>query len=281
MPQSPLQIGTSLERLRAKPPGLTGRDQELATLRASVAAGRSVFVSGPSGVGKTALLHAVYGEWDACRAGFALFYCADSRTRRSIATHVLVNLFLNRGRLNSEYINRRKSVVSLAGLRRFVAQERVSDLKRMMHQNLERDRVGLLLDHLDNPDSRVAALIEVWLETTPLVLAARDADSAGRARWLLSACDHLPVRPLPASASTSLARTVAEGLGGARLSDADLHSAVVLAAGNPGRLQTLLRTAVLPAYRKRDAVQWKLVDLDLRIRAAGLAPRGGAGRQTG
>ncbi len=70
MSQSPLQIGAALKRLRTSRPALIGRDQELATLRAFIQARRPVFVSGPSGVGKTALLHAVYGEWDADRAGF-------------------------------------------------------------------------------------------------------------------------------------------------------------------------------------------------------------------
>lgn len=266
MPQSPLQIGASLKRLRASHAALIGRDQELATLRASIQARRSVFVTGPSGVGKTALLHAVYGEWDADRAGFPLFYCAESSTRRCIATHVLVNLLLNRGALRGEYIERRTTVASLSGLRHFVSRQRLPDLKRLMHQNLQGRPACLLLDHADHPDPKVAALLEVWLDSTPLVLVARDAASAGRARWLLSAFEHLEIAPLPAPGLQHLAHAIAAHHV-VSLRDGDLRELVQRAAGNPGRLHALLRLAARPEYQGNGAVRWSVVDFHVRISA--------------
>jgi hypothetical protein len=238
-----------------------------------------VFVSGPCGVGKSALLQATYGEWSAEHEGFPVFYCGESSTRRGIATHMLVNLFLHRGRLESRYIERRKTVASLSGLRRFVADERLADLKRMMHQNLVADRACLLLDHLDDPDPKVASLIEVWLETTPLVLVARHAEAVGRVRWLLSAFECLELLPLPEAALVRMARDMAGKLG-ARLREADVHEAVALATGNPAQLQRLLHAAARPEYQKNGTVQWKLVELDERIRAIGLGEHGGTGRRS-
>jgi hypothetical protein len=269
MPASPLRIGEHLQQLRAARPQVIGRERELAALQGHLRARHSVFVTGPSGVGKSALLQASYGEWNADREGFPLFYCAESGTRRGIATHMLVNLFLHRGRLESRYIERRKTVASLSGLRRFVADERLADLKRMMHQNLSGDRASLLLDHLDDPDPKVASLIEVWLETTPLVLVARNADAVGRVRWLLSAFECLELLPLAEAALLRMARDMAGKLG-AHLREADLHQAVTLAAGNPAQLQRLLHAAARPEYEKHGAVHWKLVQLDQRIRAIGL-----------
>jgi hypothetical protein len=238
-----------------------------------------VFVSGPSGVGKSTLLQATYGEWSAEQEGFPVFYCAESSTRRSIATHMLVNLFLHRGRLESRYVERRKTVASLSGLRRFVAEERLPDLKRMMHQNLGGDRACLLLDHLDDPDPKVASLIEVWLETTPLVLVARHAEAVGRVRWLLSAFERMELLPLPEPTLLRLARDIAGKLG-AHLREADVHEAVALATGNPAQLQRLLHAAARPEYQKSGTVQWKLLQLDERIRAIGLGDQGRVRRRS-
>lgn len=273
MSHSPLQIAACLQRLRREPPALSGRERELAAIRAHLRARHSVFVSGPSGVGKSALLQATYSEWSAEQEGFPVFYCAESSTRRGIATHMLVNLFLHRGRLESRYIERRKTVASLSGLRRFVADERLADLKRMMHQNLGGDRTCLLLDHLDDPDPKVAALIEVWLETTTLVLVARHAEAVGRVRWLLSAFERLELLPLPEAALLRLARDMAGKLR-AHLREADVHEAIALATGNPAQLQRLLHAAARPEYQKGGVVQWKLVQLDERIRAIDLGELG-------
>jgi len=269
MATSTLQIGAQLERLRREPPIVFGREREVATLRLHLRAHRPVFVGGPSGAGKTALLHAVYATWDAEREGFPAFYCGESGTRRGVATHVLVNLFLQRGRLESEYIERRKTVASLSSLRRFVAHERLPDLKRMMHQNLHGNPACLLLDHLDDPDPKVASLIEVWLETTPLVVVARSPERVGRVHWLLSSFEHMELPLLPTATLLCIVRAT-PSLRRLHLSEADLHSVVDLAAGNPGRVRDLLHAAGRPEYRKNGAVQWKLVDLDMRIRAIGL-----------
>jgi hypothetical protein len=277
MSHSPLQIAACLQRLRREPAALIGRERESAVVRAHLRARHPLFVSGPSGVGKSALLQATYSEWSAEQEGFPVFYCAESSTRRGIATHMLVNLFLHRGRLESRYIERRKTVASLSGLRRFLAEERLADLKRMMHQNLGGDRACLLLDHLDDPDPKVASLIEVWLETTPLVLVARHADAVGRVRWLLSAFERMELLPLSEAALLRLARDMV-GKVGDRLRETDLREAVALAAGNPAQLQRLLHAAARPEYQKNGTVQWKLVQLDEHIRAIGLGERGGTGR---
>jgi AAA ATPase domain len=275
---SPLQIAAQLERLQREPTSLFGRDQQLAMLRLYLRSRRSVFVSGPAGVGKTALLHAVYAAWDKEREGVPVFYCGESATRRGIATHLLVNLFLQRGRLESEFVERRKTVGSLSGLRCFVAHERLPDLQRMMHQNLQGKPACLLLDHLDEPDPKVASLVEVWLETMPLVIVARSPRHVGRARWLLSAFEHVEVPLLSPATLLRIARFAVMGRQQLHLNEPDLHAAVELAAGNPRRLKDLLCVAARAEYRRNGAVQWKLVDLDARIRSIGIGDVGRDGR---
>lgn len=101
---------------------MVGRERELTALRMHIYARRPVFLSGPAGMGKSALLQTIYGASGSTAATPRLFYCSESDTRRNIVTHVLVNLLLHRGCLESRYIDRRKRVASLTGLRRFVAQ---------------------------------------------------------------------------------------------------------------------------------------------------------------
>ena len=270
MPDSPLQIHAQLEQLRQKPPLLVGRERELAVLRQHIVARRPVFLRGAAGVGKTALLSALYATWPAAepRPDVVLFYCGASRTRRQIATHLLVNLLRHRGRLQSEYVERRKTISSLGALQRFTASEALPALKRMMHQNLARDRACLILDHLDYADPKIASLLEVWLEDTPLILVAGDADRLGRARWLLSSVEHLELGTLDRSALLQIARLVAADQ---PLAEADLREAVGRAAGNAGQLCRLLRATTRSQYRRNGRLQWKLVELDLRIRAIGLS----------
>ncbi len=189
-----------------------------------------------------------------------------------------MNLLLHRGPLRSEYIERRTTVASLSGLRRFVSRQRLPDLTRLMHQNLQGRPACLLLDHADQPDPKVAALLEVWLDNTPVVLVARGAASTGRARWLLSAFEHLEVAPLPALVAQHLAHGVAATLGRS-LRDVDLRELAQRAAGNPGRLHALLRLAVRPEYQRNGAVQWNVVDFDARTSALGLGrPQGWTAR---
>ena len=241
--QSALQIASDLEQLRCRAPRLIGRDRQLAALHAHIRTRRPLFVSGPAGVGKTALLHALYAGWDTTREGFPVFYCGESHTRHALATTLLVNLFLHGHSLRSTFLDRRKVVTSLSALRRFVTTERLPDLYRMLHQNLPPDAC-IVLDHIDNPDPKVASLIEVWIERMPLILVARRADRMGRARWLLSGCEHLEIPPLSAAALRRLASDTLQKVARCDVRDADIHRALVRAAGNPGRFKELLSAAV-------------------------------------
>jgi hypothetical protein len=264
--RSPLQTAAELRRLQESPPVLVGRDHELREIRARLLAGRPVFVSGRAGVGKSAVLRVLYGTWTTGNAGMPLYYCAESRTRRSVATCMLVNLLLHRKRLHSEYIGRRKAVASLGALSRFIARERLPDLQRMMHQNLQPGAACVVLDHADHPHAKVASLTELWLETTPLVIVARDAAATGRARRLLSCCDRVEIEPLPKRTLIEMARDVARRRN-LPLHDADVQEAAALAEGRPGRLCDLLDAAVKPDYRRHGRVRWSLIHIDLLVRS--------------
>jgi hypothetical protein len=94
-PRSPVQIAAHLGQLRSQRPDLTGRGRELAMLRTLILERRPAFVSGPAGVGKTALVQAVCTGWDIERKNLIIYYCGGARARREIATHVLVNELLD------------------------------------------------------------------------------------------------------------------------------------------------------------------------------------------
>jgi hypothetical protein len=94
-PRSAVQITAHLEQLRRQPPHLIGRGEELVMLRALTLDRRPVFVSGPAGVGKTALVQAVCTGWDIERENVIIYYCGGARAHREIATHVLVTELLD------------------------------------------------------------------------------------------------------------------------------------------------------------------------------------------
>ena len=264
------RVGADLARLRSDPVRLIGRDRDLAEIRALLISRRSIFLSGPAGIGKSAILQGLYGAWDPAREGFPLIYCSASRTCRGIIEQVLVNLLLLRGHLTMQYLGRRRTVTSAAELRRWVLGAGIPELRRMMHQNLHGQDAGLLLDHLDEAEPHVASLIEIWLERMPLALVARDADSMGRIRGLLCECTALRVAPLPAARLGRLARETLRRLAGVSASEADLNRLVRLAAGCPGALLDLLRAAVQGAQAGNGAIRWSLVRIDARMQAAGL-----------
>lgn len=236
-------------------------------LLAQMQAGRSLFVSGAAGVGKTALLQATCAAWGASREAPPVFYCADSRTRRSLVTHLLVNLLHYRGCLHSTYIERPTVVQSLRALQQFVSSTHLPALYRMLHHNLP-PGAWIVLDQLDNPDPKVASMVEVWLERARLILVARNPEDLGRCRWLLSTLEHVEVPALSTAILIRLAREMRQDLARLTIRDSDVRRAAVRSAGNPRRFQELLTTASKPQYQRHGAIMWNVVDIDLRIRAS-------------
>lgn len=275
-----VRIARELRAWRAGTPMLIGRDGELDALAAHLRNGRSVFLSGPAGIGKTALLRTVYAQSGASTGGRTILYCGASGSRRVLAQRLLVSAFVAFARLDSRYIGRRTRIVSPAELEHFLRGATQAELTRMMHQTIAQGPCALLLDHVDHCHARVAAPVELWLERLPLVIVARSADATGRVRWLLSSCERLELGPLAPPASLRLARALAAE-SAAPIGESAIAAAAVRAAGNPGRLSELMRAAAHPRYQRNGAIRWPLIELDLRIRdaAAGLRRRTDAGGQ--
>lgn len=264
---STTRIAASLRGLRSDPPRLVGRDAVSNELRSLVQAGKSVFVSGPAGVGKSSLAQALYAGWSMGEGSVPLLYCAESSTPRGVSVHLLVNLFLERQRLRGQYVERTTTIASALELRRFVECEPLPELRRLMNQSLAAQRACIVLDHLDDPRPRVASLLEVWLETMPVVVVARSPERTGRARGLLCLFERLEVEPLSESTLVGMARDLHGASGEIDLSEEDLHFAARRCEGNPGRLTSVLRAAAKHFDQRAGRVRWKLADLDLRIEA--------------
>jgi len=234
-------------------------------IRQHVRSGQSVLVTGPTGSGKSTLLRALYGSWTPERQEREPLYAEESRTPRVLLRHLLANLLLSRGRLEGDEGAR---IASIGELSRFVANADLHELVALAYRNVSRDRVVLVLDHLDPAHPKAATMIEAWLEHGPVVLGAQRAVGVGRVRCLLPSDAQLGMRPLDTRSIHGIIENLSAELQ-LSLDAGDVTTLTRLAAGNPGRLCLLMRTATNPRYRTNGGIQWRLVALDVRIREIG------------
>src|SRR5579875_735600 len=120
---------------------LIGRNREYEAVVRAIQARRLVFLSGPAGVGKSALARAVAA---AAEPSAPVLYVPRART--------------------------------CAGAAAGIAAARSAEILR---RRTGRER-AVIFDHVDNPGPRLDALVDLWRERTTVVLIARSEQTLGR-----------------------------------------------------------------------------------------------------
>jgi hypothetical protein len=229
------------------------RTDELELLRRRLASGKSTFVHGPSGVGKTLLLQQVISEFGqvlycpASSSPQAVFRCvAELLAARQDATV----LRICKGRVDALL---GKSSVSLKGI--------VSNALRAANYLI-------VLDHLNRPSPALGAMIgEVMLScSTPVLAVARSAhmEDAGSVSPLLpDRSERLAIKNFDADTAKAFALEVcsqqqlaAENLNGV------LNSMIKFSEGNPGAILRMIAMAKQSKYRSDDHIKWAPLYID-------------------
>src|SRR5579875_572758 len=153
---------------------LIGRNREYEAVVRAIQARRLVFLSGPAGVGKSALARAVAA---AAEPSAPVLYVPRART--------------------------------CAGAAAGIAAARSAEILR---RRTGRER-AVIFDHVDNPGPRLDALVDLWRERTTVVLIARSEQTLGRLHRHLYDCERVPLDPLDAAAGAAFVHELALRLG--------------------------------------------------------------------
>lgn len=229
------------------------RAEELESLRQRFASRRSTLVHGPSGVGKTLLLHQVTPEF-----GHVL-HCSDSSSPQAVfrqlaellaAKHDATVLRICKGRADTLLA---KSSVSLKGI--------VSDALRAANYLI-------VLDHLNRPSAAFGAMIgEVMTScSTPIIAVARSVhmEDAGYVSSLLpDRSERLAIKNFDSDTAKAFALEVASQrrLKATNL-DSVLDSMVKFSEGNPGAILRMIAMAKQSKYRSDDCIKWSPLYID-------------------
>jgi len=239
---------------------IVGRERERRELIDALRGGRSVWVHGPPGIGKSSLLLAIAASWDSREEGCMLLYAADCATRRTLLRSVLESLLEVRGSIRGPGS---RTIRTPEALRRFVSSARRRELAAAVHETVGGRPTIRVLDHLNAHGARLETYVENLLfESTPVVLVTANRAELGPLERLLFAVEPFEVPPLPRAQAHELIRRW--------LPEAPLeaHSDLVRhASGNPGRLHGLARLARKEKYWRGKRLNLRLLELDSNIAA--------------
>jgi hypothetical protein len=219
---------------------LIGRDKELASVRKHLRDGKNLVVSGPAGVGKTALVTA---------AGATALYCADTGTLKTACESLLAQLHLTVPAADN-IVRKRAILKATAG----------KDCR-------------FVFDHVGWVSPKLESFLENIRAAHPLIVVTRSIawSEIGHLRMLLWNFDQLELAPLSHAATREILRAQMNQLQ-LCVPDHDHFEADVLriAGHNLHVLMDLCRQAASGQYVFGKHLSTQLLNLDRRIKELGL-----------
>ena len=278
------EIGFSRTRQGVTP--FFDREQESRRLREAIERRESLLISGPPGIGKTALMAKVCSELpqDVARATLCL---SSIDGLRSLLGGLLWELYAVgdptlRRQLHTEGVRHDTFKAWLHSLI-------TSRLKGALYRSMETGQYWVFLDHLPPLTHAVAKVIRelMWMRNTPVYLVVRGSgtEEAGQAVHLYwGERQRLAVGPLPVVPARQFLEFCIERFGLAQMELDDFGEEILELSGrNPGVIVAMCSLASQSRYHYGSRIKTKLLHIDYLMSLQGLnvgAQKHGQGKGT-
>ena len=227
--------------------------------------GRSAFLVGTEGVGKTAILRVVADQARQIRDIRRPLYCGHASTLKELLLALAEELLVRDSTPSPSSPSARRPITG-----RQLSALSLETLRRRVLPRLSSGRYAVLLDHLGPIRGAYASFLEGLGERLgiPIVAAVRSLDpgQTGRLWWIGWKFPIVPVPELtPGEARLLVARRLDEA--GLALPDREdfIGTLVRVAKGNPRVITRVCDLARAPRYRVGGRTDLRLLLLDLRL----------------
>ncbi len=244
---------------------LLGREGETDRLGKALLRRQGLLITGPAGIGKTALLAKVLGGLPSGLARRTIRVEAAS-SLRALLRSLLQQLYARKDRAFCAQLHREG--IRSATLKDWLGDQSSSRLKGALYSAIENGGYGVAIDHVPMLTDAAAKVLRelAWMRKTPVYLVMRGLP-AGAANDLASLYYgrhlRLMLDPLSPAAARELLEWCLERFGLTRLELGGFKSQVLALSGrNPGALIKMCRLAAQPGYQHGAYIKTKLIYLD-------------------
>ncbi len=242
------------------------RERESRRIEEAVRGKASLMISGPAGVGKTALVLNVLRRLPPKLASQCLYLPGFKDLQDML--HKLVRALYGRKDPNLRQQLHAEGVTVLS-FESWLKSLSTSRLKGTLYRAVERGDNRVLLDHPLPLSHAVAKVIKelFWMRNTPVFLLVRDTDT-GRADqfarfFYWGPRERMTVPPLSIETATELLKACIERFGLSKFDLEEFREEVLeLSGGVPGAVVKMCALAADPRYQYGSRIKTKLVHID-------------------
>jgi hypothetical protein len=244
---------------------LVDRESEALRLHDAILKRESLLLSGPAGIGKTALILKVLSELPSAMARYC-FYLSGVDGVQPLLRWLIRRLYESddatlRRQLHVEGIRENT-------FKHWLKHQPTSRLKGAVYRSMEKGDYWVFLDHLPPLTHAEAKIVRelVWMRKTPVLLlargpTARDVGHVGNIYW--GGRQQLSLDPLPEQAGRELLECCIRKFTLGNLELEDFREEVLRLSGLvPGTIVRMCDLAQAPKYRFGSRLKTKLIHID-------------------
>jgi hypothetical protein len=241
------------------------REGEVLRLHDAILKRESLLISGPAGIGKTALILKVLSELPSAMAGYC-FYLSGVDGVQPLLRWLIRRLY------ESDDATLRRQL-HVEGIREntfksWLKRQPTGRLKGAVYRSMEKADYWVFLDHLPPLTHAEAKIVRelVWMQKTPVFLLARgtterDIGRVGNIYW--GSRQQLLLDPLPGQAGRELLECCIRKFTLGNLELEDFREEVLRLSGLvPGTIVRMCDLAQAPKYRFGSRLKTKLIHID-------------------